>query len=35
MTFQQVFDNDIIIIAAILGTVLSVAIAGVIVWRRK
>jgi hypothetical protein len=35
MTFQQVFDNDIIIIAAILGTFLSVAIAGVIVWRRK
>jgi hypothetical protein len=35
MTFQQVFDNDIIIIAAIAGTFLSVAIAGIIVWGRK
>jgi hypothetical protein len=35
MTLQQVLDNDLIIIAAIAGTFLSVAIAGVIVWRRK
>jgi hypothetical protein len=35
MTLQQVLDNDTIIIAAILGTFLSVAIAGVLVWRRK
>jgi hypothetical protein len=35
MTLQQVLDNDIIILAAILGTFLSVAIAGIIVWGRK
>jgi uncharacterized membrane protein len=35
MTLQQVLDNDVIIVAAILGTFLTVAIAGVIVWRRK
>jgi hypothetical protein len=35
MTLQHVLDNDVIIIAAIAGTFLTVAIAGVIVWRRK
>jgi hypothetical protein len=35
MTLQQVLDNDVIIVAAILGTFLSVGVALVIVWRRK
>jgi hypothetical protein len=35
MTLQQVLDNDIIIIAAIAGTFVTVAIAGIIVWGRK
>jgi hypothetical protein len=35
MTLQQALDNDVIIVAAILGTFVTVAIAGIIVWRRK
>jgi hypothetical protein len=35
MTLQHVLDNDIIILAAIAGTVVTVAIAGIIVWGRK
>jgi hypothetical protein len=35
MTLQHVLDNDIIILAAIAGTFVTVAIAGIIVWGRK